>query len=139
MPQSFTNKMQDYNKYLAMTQHANSTAEALKAQQQTGNGDSGQRQQFSSRGNLPDMKTASATTVSYRSTSANGARKTTTIGGSKHAQSSHPMMRVGTGSSAAVVPSQLMQNAKISQSSKLGGATTFSPMKSVGPHNMASQ
>ena len=49
------------------------------------------------------------------------------------------MTRVGNGSSAAVVPSQLMQNAKISQSSKLRGATTFSPMKSVGPHNMASQ
>lgn len=30
MPQSFTNKMQDYNKYLVMTQHANNTAEALK-------------------------------------------------------------------------------------------------------------
>ena len=49
------------------------------------------------------------------------------------------MTRVGTGSSAAVVPSQLMQNAKISQSSKLRGANTFSPMKAVGPHNMASQ
>ena len=32
-----------------------------------------------------------------------------------------------------------MQNAKISQSSKLRGANAFSPMKGVGPHNMASQ
>ena len=36
------------------------------------------------------------------------------------------------------MPKQLMQNAKISQSSKLRGANTFSPMKTVGPHNMAS-
>ena len=33
------------------------------------------------------------------------------------------------------MPKQLMQNAKISQSSKPRGANTFSPMKTVGPNN----
>ena len=126
-----------------MTQQANNTAELLKLQQQAVSSDIGQRQPFSSRGKLmtssqADQRTASATTVSNKSTSAT--RKGNL--GQKQVQGSHPITRVATGSSTyanhsstGVMPKQLMQNAKISQSSKPRGANTFSPMKTVGPNN----
>ena len=56
--------------------------------------------------------------------------------------SNQPITRVATGtstyanhSSTGVMPKQLMQNAKISQSSKLRGANAYSPMKVGGPNN----